>query len=90
MKATALALAFAVALTVPAAAQATKSKKAAKPADTMSEAQKTNDASWRIVKGSLPIFLPTWSLPIYMQLDKDQTPAEPKKAKARKAKATKQ
>jgi hypothetical protein len=26
----------------------------------------SNKASWRLVKGSLPIYLPAWSMPLYM------------------------
>ena len=84
MKTTALTIAIAVALTAPAAAAAKK----AKPADTMSEAQKTNDASWRLVKGSLPIWLPSWSQPIYQKVQSDQqqdATAKPKRAKKAKA-----
>jgi hypothetical protein len=76
---------IAVTLAAPAAAEQKKSKQSAKPAETMSEAQKTNDASWRLVKGSLPIFLPSWSLPIYMQVQGNQE--KPATAKTKKAKA---
>ena len=75
-KTTALMIAIAVALAAPAAAE-TK-KRAAKPA--MSEAQKTNDASWRLVRDSLPIWLPSWAQPIYQSTQKKQQPV--KKAKA--------
>ena len=93
MKTTVWAIAIAMALSAPAAA-ATKAKKTAKPADTMSEAQKTNDASWRLVKGSLPIWLPSWAQPIYQKMnsESDTTAApKPKKASAKvKTKAVQQ
>ncbi len=87
MKTTVLTIAIAVALTAPAAA-ATKQK--TKPADTMSEAQKTNDASWRLVKGSLPIWLPSWAQPIYQKTQSDQQQSTAKPKPAKKAKAAQQ
>jgi len=84
-KTTALMIAIAMALTAPAAAA---TKKKAKPADTMSEAHKTNDASWRLVKGSLPIWLPSWAQPIYQSVNKEEqqdTAAKPKRVKKAKA-----
>lgn len=88
MKATVLAIAIAVALTAPAAA-AKKAKRVAKPADTMSEAQKTNDASWRLVKGSLPIWLPSWAQPIYQKVKTDDQPKPVHKARKARTKAAK-
>ena len=85
MRAPALAIAFAVALTAPAMAQERKAaKRKAAPADTMSEAQKTNDASWRLVKGSLPIYLPWWSMPLFMKVEGDKA-EEARKAEEAKA-----
>ena len=88
MKAIALAVAIAVALTAPAFAAKKKTKRVAKPADTMSDAQKINAASYRLARDSLPIWLPTWSLPIYMQMkanDEQPAPATPKRNKRRAA-----
>ena len=60
------------------AAAAKKSKKAeAAPAKIDS-----NEASWRLVKGSLPIYLPSWSMPLYMAVQQEPA-AEPKKSKKR-------
>jgi hypothetical protein len=57
-------LVFAVALAVsPAiAAKKTKVKKETDP----------NEASWRLVKASFPLVLPTWALPIYFGMQKDE------------------
>jgi hypothetical protein len=49
-------------IAVSPAVAAKKSKKAAAvPAKIDS-----NEASWRLVKGSLPIYLPVWAMPFYM------------------------
>jgi hypothetical protein len=45
----------------------------------------SNEASWRLVKGALPIFLPTWSMPIYMKIEGDKVEAERKASEAKKA-----
>lgn len=87
MKTVACVIAIAMVLTGPAFA-AKKFKRAVKPVDTMSEAEKTNDASWRLVKGSLPIWLPSWALPIYVSMQSNQdtpAPTKPKKVKRRTA-----
>jgi opacity protein-like surface antigen len=55
-------------IAVSPAAAAKKSKKAAAaPAKIDS-----NEASWRLVQGSLPVFLPGWAIPMYLA-------AQPKK-----------
>ena len=36
----------------------------------------TNEASWRLVRDSLPIYLPAWAMPLYMA---SQTPDKKKK-----------
>ena len=84
MKATVLAIAIAVALTAPAGAAANKAKTAAQPA--ISQAQQTNDASFRLVKDSLPIWLPSWAQPIYQKVKADDQPKPAAKSKkARRA-----
>lgn len=50
------------------AAAASKKKKAA-PAPVTSSAN-NNENSWRFAKDSLPIFLPSWSMPAYMAIAK--------------------
>ena len=47
------------------AAAATKKKKKAVPAPVTSSAN-NNENSWRFAKDSLPIFLPSWSIPVYL------------------------
>lgn len=84
MKVVALGVAIALALTAPAFAAKKKIKRVAKPVDTMTDAQRTNDASYRLVRDSLPIWLPAWSLPLYMQMKANQeqpAPAKPKRAR---------
>jgi len=47
------------------AAAATKKKKAVRaPAPVAST--NSNENSWRFAKDSLPIFLPSWSIPLYI------------------------
>lgn len=78
-----------MAASAPALAAQKKAKRVAKP----EAAQKidSNEASWRLVKGALPIMLPWWSMPIYMKvagedatkLDDSMKPKpEPKKKRA--------
>jgi hypothetical protein len=73
MKKIALALVIAAIAASPAAASLTKKKKVKKraaesamvaPAPTA--AQTTNQNSLNFAKDSLPIFLPSWSMPLYM------------------------
>jgi opacity protein-like surface antigen len=48
---------------VSPAMAAKKSKKAPPPAPAKID---SNEASWRLVRDSLPIYLPSWAMPIYM------------------------
>jgi hypothetical protein len=58
-------------IAVSPAAAAKKSKKAvAAPAKIDS-----NEASWRLMRDSLPIYLPAWAMPFYMA---SQTPQKKK------------
>ena len=52
------------------AAAAGKKKKAA-PAPVTSSAN-NNENSWKFAKDSLPIFLPSWSIPLYMSAKNPQ------------------
>ena len=72
MKKVVLGVLVALIAASPAVA-AKKSKKEAVPAKIDS-----NEASWRLIKGSLPIYLPAWSMPFYMAA---QTPEKPEKKK---------
>jgi hypothetical protein len=46
----------------PAAAAGKKKKAAAPPAASASN----NENSWKFAKDSLPIFLPSWTIPVYL------------------------
>jgi len=46
------------------AAAAGKKKKAAAPAPVASS--NNNENSWKFAKDAFPIFLPSWSIPVYM------------------------
>lgn len=61
----------------PAAAvgKAKKSKEAAEAEDIA----KQHDNTWRAVKDSLPLWLPSWSLPFYFTMNKDEKKDEKKK-----------
>ena len=94
MRRSALALAILMVATAPAMAAA-KKKAAAKPAAETVQPVDSNEASWRLVKGSLPLLLPSWSMPLYMQAHGNQAYKEldeqgrPKAAPARAAKRKK-
>jgi len=61
----------------PAAAvgKTKKSKEAAEAEDIA----KQHDNTWRAVKDSLPLWLPSWSLPVYFTMNKDEKKVEKKK-----------
>jgi hypothetical protein len=63
MKKFVFALVIAAIAASPAAA-AGKKKKAA-PAPVSSSAS-NNENSWKFAKDSLPIFLPSWTIPVYL------------------------
>ena len=60
-----------------ATAKAKKSKEAAEA----EEIAKQHDNTWRAVKDSLPLWLPTWSLPVYFTMNKDDHDKADKKKK---------
>ena len=64
-------LVFAAALAV-SPAMAEKKTKAKKETDP-------NEASWRLVKASFPLVLPSWALPIYFGMQNDETKKDAKK-----------
>ena len=83
-------IALLVALIMVAASPAMAAKKKAKPAEpAMTEAQKTNDASYRLVRDSLPMWLPTWAQPIYHGMKKNEAEAAPQPAKKKTKKKAK-
>jgi hypothetical protein len=63
MKKIAIALVAAAIAVTPALAE--KKKK-------MSEAEAQRDASWRLVKASLPFFIPSVLKPIYFKMQEDE------------------
>jgi hypothetical protein len=69
MKAFIFAVLIAVIAASPAAAAKKKSKKVvAAPAATSTASN--NENSWRFARDSLPIFLPSWTMPIYVATQK--------------------
>ena len=62
MRKIALGVVIALIAISPAVA-AKKSKKEVVPAKIDS-----NEASWRLVRDSLPIYLPAWAMPMYMSM----------------------
>jgi opacity protein-like surface antigen len=79
MKKLALGLLVALIAASPAAA-AKKAKKAVEAAPAKID---SNEASWRFVRDSLPIYLPSWSMPIYMAIRQQQEAAAEPKSKKR-------
>jgi hypothetical protein len=77
MKKIALVVLAAMVAASPAVAKK-KSKKMAKEPT----AWERNEAGFRLVRDSLPIYLPTWAMPLYMSTQKHA--AEPKKRSKRK------
>jgi hypothetical protein len=74
MKKIVFAVVIAAIAASPAAA-AGKKKKAAAPAPVASS--NNNENSWKFAKDSLPIFLPSWTMPAYVAVAKpSQTPPQ--------------
>ena len=88
MRKTALFVAFAMIAASPAMA-AQKKKAAAKQAE-MPEWQKQNDNSYRLVRDSLPMWLPSWAQPMYhygIKPNMEANTAKPAKVTRKKAAA---
>jgi hypothetical protein len=66
-------LVFAAALAV-SPAMAAKKMKVKKEVDP-------NENSWRLVKASFPLVLPSWALPVYFSMQNDETKKDAKKKK---------
>ena len=88
MKTLALLLALAVVATAPAAMA--KAKKHAKPVQqvqtdpqkmTFDEAMAYNKKNLSLIPQALPLVLPSWSLPIYFAVNKEEEPAKAAKKK---------
>ena len=84
MRKIALFVALAMIAASPALAAEKKKKAAAKPA--MTAAEQANDNSYRLVRDSLPMWLPSWAQPIYHGAVKPAQEANAKPAKKAKAK----
>jgi hypothetical protein len=86
MKKLALFVAIAALAASPAMAQNKKSKAQKQP--EMADWEKQNDNSARLVRDSLPMWLPSWAQPIYHGAIKPNMEANaPKPAKKKSAKA---
>jgi len=88
MKKLALLLALAVVAAAPTAVMAKAKKKPARPAPqvqtdpqkmTYDEAMAYNKRNLSLVVKGLPLVLPSWSLPIYFAMNKDDEQAKPGK-----------
>jgi hypothetical protein len=81
-----LVAALAFAATTMTAEAATRAKKAAQPVSPDAALAGYYDNTGRFVRDALPVFLPTWSMPIYMGIAADNSThgrAAAKKAKKR-------
>ena len=87
MRKIALFVALAMIAASPAMAAQKKAKKAEPAQPAMTEAQKANDNSYRLVRDSLPMWLPSWAQPVYQYGIKPKMEADAKPAKKAKAKA---
>ena len=85
-------VALAVVAAAPTIAMA-KSKKPAKPAPqvqtdpqkmTFDEAMDYNKKNLSLIPKGLPLVLPSWSLPVYFAVTKEDEPAKPVKKHAKK------
>ena len=86
MKKLALIVALAVVAAAPTAAMAKAKKKAVKAAPvvqtdpqkmTYDEAMAYNAHNLSLIPKGLPLVLPSWSLPVYFSVTKDEEPAKP-------------
>ena len=88
MKKLALLLALTIVAAAPTAVMA-KAKKHAKPAEqvqtdpqkmTFDQAMEYNKRNLSLIPKGLPLVLPSWSLPIYFAVNKEEEPAKTVKA----------
>ena len=73
-------IALLVLVAVFAASPAMAAKKKAKPAAEPTVFER-NEAGYRFVRDSLPIYLPTWAMPIYMAHQRAEAPKKSSKKK---------
>ena len=71
-------IALGVLVALIAVSPAVAAKQSKKQAEAVPAKIDTNEASWRLVRDSLPIYLPAWAMPMYMAA---QTPEKPAKKK---------
>lgn len=71
MKKLAFLLVAAAVAVSPAIADAKAKAKKSKEAAEAEEIAKQHDNTYRAVRDSLPLWLPSWSLPIYFSMNKD-------------------
>ncbi len=90
MRKIALLLAVLALAALPSTADAAKKRKqaATQPA-AAAQPENTNEASGRFVRDALPVFLPSWAIPIYLSTV-TEGPHAPQAAKDAKAKGAKQ
>ena len=86
MRKVALLVALALVAAAPTAAMAKTKKKPAKPAEqvqtdpqemTFDQAMEYNKHNLSLIPNGLPLVLPSWSLPVYFSVTKDEEPAKP-------------
>src|SRR5687768_9634972 len=89
MKKIALFVALAMIAASPAMAAQKKSRKAAPAQPAMADWERQNDASYRLVRDSLPMWLPSWAQPIYHGMNRPaaEPAAQPRSAKKAKKRA---
>jgi hypothetical protein len=88
MRKIALFVALAMIAASPAMAAQKKSMKSADPQANMTDAQKQNDNSYRLMRDSLPMWLPSWAQPIYQYGVKPKVEADAKPVTTKKKSKT--
>jgi hypothetical protein len=93
MRKVALLVALALVAAAPTAAMAKTKKKPAKPAEqvqtdpqkmTFDQAMENNNHNLSLIPKGLPLVQPSWSLPVYFAVTKDEEPAKPAKKHKKK------
>jgi hypothetical protein len=86
MRKIALFVALAMIVASPAMAAQKKAKQAAPKQPEMADWQKQNDNSYRLVRDSLPMWLPSWAQPVYQYGVKPATTSSDTKPAKKKSK----
>ena len=93
MRKVALLVALALVAAAPTAAMAKTKKKPAKPAEqvqtdpqkmTFDQAMEYNKHNLSLIPKGLPLVLPSWSLPVYFYVTKDEETAKPARKNKKK------